>query len=72
MFVVTRYGNNDIWLIGAKTVPRNHANKNTPNKNSDFMLIFAIESIENTIKTLLKYREGGRTVGSGRVASIIE
>lgn len=36
--------------FGAKTVPRNQANKNTQNKNSDFMLIFAIESIENTTK----------------------
>jgi len=53
-------------------VPRNHANKNTLNKNNDFVLIFAMESIENTIKTLLRYREGGRTVGSSRVATIIE
>jgi len=41
-------------VLGAKTVPRNHANKNTPNKNSDFMLIFAIERIENTIKNAIE------------------
>ena len=41
-------------------------------KNNEFMLFFAIKSIENTTKTLFKYREGGRTVGSGRVATIIE
>jgi len=40
--------------VGAKTVPRNHVNRNIPNKNSDFMLIFAIESIENTIKNAIK------------------
>ncbi len=34
------------------------------------MLFFTIESIENTKKTLFKYREGGRTVGAGRVATI--
>lgn len=36
------------------------------------MPFFAIESMENTIKMLFKYREGGRTVGSGTVAKIIE
>ena len=41
-------------------------------KNSDFTLFSAIKSIENTTKTLFKNREGGRTVGSGRVATIIE
>ena len=35
------------------------------------MLFFAIKSIENTTKTLFKYREGGRTVGSGSVATIM-
>ena len=43
-----------------------------PHKNNDFTLFSAIKSIENTKKTLFKYREGGRTVGSGRVATIIE
>ena len=43
-----------------------------PHKNNDFTLFFATESIENTTKMLFKYREGGRTVGSGRVAAIIE
>ncbi len=41
-------------MCGAKTVPRNHANKNTPHKNSDFVLIFAIESIENTTKNAIQ------------------
>lgn len=40
--------------IGAKTVPRNHANKNTPHKNNDFMLFLAIESIKNTIKNAIQ------------------
>lgn len=53
-------------------MPRNHANKNTPHKNNDFTPYSAIKSIENTTKMLFKYREGGRTVGSGRVATIIE
>lgn len=59
-------------LSGAKTVPRNRANKNTLYKNNDFMLFFVTESIENTTKMLFKYREGGRPVGFGREASIIE
>ena len=53
-------------------MPRNLVNKNKLHKNNDFMPFFAIESMENTIKMLFKYREGGRTVGSGRVATIIE
>lgn len=40
--------------IGAKTVPRNHANKNTSHKNSDFMPFFATESIENTTKNAIQ------------------
>lgn len=53
-------------------VSRNHANKNMPYKNNDFMVLFAIEGIENTKKILFKYCEGGRTVGSGCEATIIE
>lgn len=44
-----------------------------PYKNNDFTVFFAIESIEIPQKTLFKSdRECGRTVGSGRVATIIE
>ena len=41
-------------ISGAKTVPRNHVNKNTPYKNNDFMLFFAIKSIENTSKNAIQ------------------
>lgn len=41
-------------------------------KTTDFTLFSTIKSIENTTKTLLKYREGGRTVGSGKVSKIVE
>lgn len=37
-------------FAGAKTVPRNQANKNTPHKNNDFTPFFSMKSIENTIK----------------------
>ena len=40
--------------LGAKTVPRNHANKNTPHKNNGFMLFSAIKSIENTTKNAIQ------------------
>lgn len=40
--------------FGAKTVPRNHANKNKLHKNNDFMRFFAIESIENTTKKAIQ------------------
>lgn len=53
-------------------MPRNQVNRNKPHKNNDFMLYSAMKSIENTTKTLFTCREGGRTVGSGRVATIIE
>ena len=46
-----------VWFcenIGAKTVPRNHANKNMPYKNSDFTLFFTIKSIENTTKNTIQ------------------
>lgn len=38
------------WCV----VPRNHANKNTPYKNSDFALFSAIESIEITTKNAIQ------------------
>ena len=41
-------------FFGAKTVPRNHVNKNTLYKNNDFILFFAIESIENTSKNAIQ------------------
>ena len=40
--------------IGAKTVPGNHANKNTSYKNNDFTLFFAIKSIENISKNAIQ------------------
>ena len=54
--VLAPYHKGNERKIGSKTVSRNHVNKN----------------IEKLQKTLFKYREGGRTVGSGRVATIIE
>ena len=42
------------FVTGAETVPRNYANKNTPHKNNDFMLFFAIKSIENTTKNAIQ------------------
>lgn len=41
-------------MSGAKTVPRNHANKNTPYKSNDFMLFSTIKSIENTTKNAIQ------------------
>ena len=40
--------------LGAKMVPRNYENKNTPYKNNDFMLYSAIKSIENTTKNAIQ------------------
>ncbi len=40
--------------IGAKTVPRNHANKNMSCKNNDFALFSAIKSIEDTTKNAIQ------------------
>ena len=39
---------------------------------SRFSLYFGEKTIKIRSKTGLKYREGGRTVGSGRVATVIE
>ena len=33
---------------GAKTVPRNHTNKNTPHKNSEFMRFWTLQNTEKT------------------------
>ena len=38
---------------GAKTVPRNHANKNRAYKINENMLISDIKSIENTTKNAI-------------------
>lgn len=38
---------------GAKTVPRNHANKNSPNKINENMQILAIKRIEDTSKNAI-------------------
>jgi len=38
---------------GAKTVPRNHANKNRPYKTNEKMQILAIKSIENISKNAI-------------------
>ena len=53
-------------------MPRNHANKNMSCKNNDFALFSAIKSIEDTTKNAIQIPWSGRTVGSGRVATIIE
>ena len=39
---------------GAKTVPRNQTNKNTPRKNNDFTLFSIIKSIENVTKNAIQ------------------
>ena len=41
-------------IFCGKTVSRNHANKNTPHKNNDFMLFSVITSIENTTKNAIQ------------------
>jgi translation elongation factor EF-Tu-like GTPase len=53
-------------------VPRSPGNKNTPQKIRDFVRILAPHDKKKREKMLFKYREGGRTVGSGRVATVIE
>lgn len=40
--------------LGAKTVLRNHSNKNTPYKNNDFIPFSTIRSIENTTKNTIQ------------------
>ena len=45
-----------VWLrdvFGAKTVPRNHANKNKTAKTKENMQILAIKSIENISKNAI-------------------
>lgn len=41
-------------IPSAKTVPRNHANKNRPYKTSENMQISAIKSIENMLKNAIQ------------------
>lgn len=41
-------------LSGAKTVPRNHANKNKTAKTKENMQILAIKSIENISKNAIQ------------------
>ncbi len=41
-------------VLGAKTVARNHANKNTSHKNNEFTLFSATKSIENTTKNAIQ------------------
>ncbi len=62
----------EINYNGAKTVPRIHANKNTSYKNDYFMHIYLLKLLKKRHNMIFKYREGGRTVGSGKVAKIIE
>ena len=57
---------------GAKTVPRIHVNKNTPYKNGYFVCIYLPKLLKKYHNMIFKYRESGRTVGSGKVAKIIE
>lgn len=40
-------------LPGAKTVPRNHANKNIASKTNENMQILVIKSIENISKNAI-------------------
>lgn len=40
-------------IPGAKTVPRNHANRNRPCKTNENMQISAIKSIENTSQSAI-------------------
>lgn len=44
---------NKLCITGAKTVPRNHSNKNSPNKINEDMQISAIKSIENISKNAI-------------------
>ena len=53
-------------------MPRTHANKNTPYKNGYFMCIYPPKLLKKRHNMIFQYREGGRTVGSGKVAKIIE
>ena len=39
---------------GAKTVPRNPANKNTPHKNSEFMRFWISQNTEKTKKNAIQ------------------
>ena len=41
-------------IPGAKTVPRNHANKSRPCKINETMQISAIKSIENMLKNAIQ------------------
>lgn len=43
---------NKLYITGAKTVPRNRANKNIASKTNENMQNLAIKSIENISKTL--------------------
>ena len=52
--MLVRVDKEKIVNLGAKTVPRNYENKNTPYKNNDFMLYSAIKSIENTTKNAIQ------------------
>ena len=58
--------------FGAKTVPRNQANENSIRKTEVLSGLGHLKIKKKCRKTLSKYREGRRTVGSGRVATIIE
>ena len=53
-------------------MPRIYANKNIPCKNGYFMCIYSPKLLKKRHSMIFKYREGGRTVGSGKVAKIIE
>ena len=46
--------------------------KNNDNKNGSILDINIRKRCENSQNTVTRNREGGRTVGSGRVATIIE
>ena len=46
--------------------------RNNDNKNGYFLDIIIRKTCENMRNKITRNREGGRTVGSGRVATIIE
>ncbi len=52
---------------GAKTVPRNHANKNRPCKINETMQISAIKSIENILKNAIQITDESDVYDTGLV-----
>ena len=53
-------------------MPRDQANENNRHKINDLSHFLSIKTRKIHSYITIKYREGGRTVGSGTVATIIE